>query len=251
MVQEPGSIYLKHIIPKNGSGAALADELVDAIRFYESNDVIKVLGSDGCPTNTGQESGAIHLCEIALWQPLDWAICLLHCNELLFGNFFIHLDGGTVGNVGFKGSLGKTLVSLERDGIVMPFSPVAGKVEKLQDDVILTLSSDQWHLYEACCSLMSGSPPPTSYFGNYHHARWLTLCNCALRLYVISLNPTNKLKKLVSFVTNVYAPMWFSIKKSTNVADGARLFFKAMVLVSSCPQLTKSRPGLLCQNTTK
>ncbi len=52
--------------------------------------------------------------------------------------------------------------------------------------------------------------------------------------------PTQKLKKIVSFIINVYAPLWFGIKKSAKVADGARLFFKVLTLLSSCPHLTKA-----------
>jgi hypothetical protein len=84
---------------------------------------------------------------------------------------------------------------------------------------------------------MNKSDPPTTYFGNYHHARWLTLANRALWFYCTTHRPNAKLKKLVSFIVNVYAPFWFRIKTRNNISEGSKLFFEGLTLVLSCPGL--------------
>jgi hypothetical protein len=116
------------VSPEDSTGRALANELVDSIQLYQSENAIKILGGDGCPVNTGRDNGAIHLCEIELKRPLHWAICLLHLNELIMKNFFKNLDGGTVGDVGFRGSLGKELTSLSRDRKLVDFEVIPGKL---------------------------------------------------------------------------------------------------------------------------
>ena len=61
--------------------------------------------------------------------------------------------------------------------------------------------------------------------GALHHICWLTRANRIMRLYVSSLNPSNKLKGLVKIVMQLYAPGWFQIKSLQSVIDGARNFW--------------------------
>lgn len=158
----------------------------------------------------------------------------------MFKSLFHFLDGKTIGNVGFQGLLGRALVSLRQDNAFVDYETVPGKVETFDNNVVANLSSDQQHLYQACQSVTQGLSPPISYFGNYHPAHWLTLCNQAISHYVTTARLTRKLQKLVIYITNVYAPMWFATKTSSGVSDGSRLFFKPMQLVSSCPLLSEN-----------
>jgi hypothetical protein len=128
-------------------------------------------------------------------------------------------------------------VSLQRDRKVVDFKQVKGKLGKFSDDIIQRLSADQMYLYKICDSVMNKTAPPTTFFGNYHHARWLTLANRALWLYVTTEKPNSKLKKLVSFILNVYAPLWFSVKTKKVVSEGSKLFFLALQLVKNCDGL--------------
>lgn len=52
------------------------------------------------------------------------------------------------------------------------------------------------------------------------HSRWLTTANRILRLYVATVEPSQNLRTLATFIMNVYGPMWFSIKKSSSCFDG-------------------------------
>lgn len=61
--------------------------------------------------------------------------------------------------------------------------------------------------------------------GNLSHARWLTLANRVLRLYVATQDPSIQLCKLAEFVLKVYAPSWFSIKRHPSITSASENFF--------------------------
>lgn len=57
--------------------------------------------------------------------------------------------------------------------------------------------------------------------GKLNHARWLTLANRTLRLYVSKLQPSAKLRILVQYILYAYAPSFFNIKCSSSVLNGS------------------------------
>lgn len=61
--------------------------------------------------------------EDALQKPLQWLICLLHCNELPLRALIQHLDGKTAGPGQFKGPIGKLLDDCEKQ-VIVKFVPV-------------------------------------------------------------------------------------------------------------------------------
>ena len=56
---------------------------------------------------TGIYNGAIRCLEELCERPLQWAICLLHCNELPLPNVFQALDGSTALPDAFNGPFGQ------------------------------------------------------------------------------------------------------------------------------------------------
>ena len=86
------------------------------------------------------------------------------------------------------------------------------KVNPLPKAVLQEMNNDQKYLHE-------DDLPSNLEFLNYllqprklHNARWLTLANRILRLYVSTTNPSEQLYSLVHFVINLYAPAWFQVK---------------------------------------
>ena len=75
---------------------------------------------------------------------------------------------------------------------VLKFEKVLGKVTELPEQVFNELSSDQQYLHSMSIAVQNGiihELITLSYPGNYHHARWLTLANRILRLYVCTQTP--------------------------------------------------------------
>ncbi|GBM15759.1 hypothetical protein AVEN_248553-1, partial [Araneus ventricosus] len=58
--------------------------------------------------------------------------------------------------------------------------------------------------------------------GTLNLARWLTIANRILRLYISTSDPSNELITLVVFFLRVYAPSWFRIMVHDSIKDGAR-----------------------------
>ncbi|KAK4881136.1 hypothetical protein RN001_004455 [Aquatica leii] len=85
----------------------------------------------------------------------------------------------------------------------------------LPDVSVEELSTDQRYLYEICSGISKGiillslsKKDP----GKMSHARWLTMANRILRLYVSTEFPSTNLKVLTKYVIRVYAFAWFNIK---------------------------------------
>ena len=114
----------------------------------------------------------------------------------------------------FKGLIGQAITG---DIYLLPmvkFVPISGRLQQLPESVLSDLSYDQRYLYEISIAVTNWPDKfPTDLLhvkvGALNHARWLTLGNRILRLYVSTIKPTAKLKRLASFILKVYSPCWF------------------------------------------
>lgn len=223
LLEEPESQFLGHVTPTSGSSLDITNSILDFFRGKNmSLENLKMIGCDGTPVNTGFKGGVISRLEKELKRPLQWMICLLHCNELPLRHLYQYLDGKTTGPKSYSGEIGKKLDGCEKLDIVK-FSQIEGNLPtmKLQQD----LSSDQKYLFEICeavsrgeCSEDLAKKNP----GKLSHSRWLTTANRLLRLYVSSDNPSENLKILSEYIMRVYAPVWFYVKLHPSGTHGSR-----------------------------
>ena len=113
-------------------------------------------------------------------------------------------------------------------------------IPKISDD----LSTDQKYLLEIWTAVVTGTCSEDLARRNpgiLSHARWLTTANRILRLYVTTENPTSQLQVLATYVSKVYAPMWFVIKVNSSCKDATRHLWKLIQHSRSLPNdvLTK------------
>jgi len=127
---------------------------------------------------------------------------MLHANELPLRHLVTHLDGVTSGPKSFSGPIGKLLLSCH----TLPTVAFTGIEINLPDMTDVVLSTDQQYLIDMCkaiqsgiCSLELSRRAP----GTLSHARWLTAANRLLRLYVSTLNPSDNLVTLVTYILKV------------------------------------------------
>ena len=146
IVGMPGAEFLTHVTPENGTGVALAKELEAVVR--ELDMPIKVIGMDGCKVNTGPHNGAIRLLELQLNEPLQWVICGLHLNELLWWHILCSADGDTAGPDRLSGPIGSQLHKDVWTEDVAKFAPIPGKVPTIPPEVVQKLSRDQQLAYK-------------------------------------------------------------------------------------------------------
>lgn len=86
IIKEPGSVYLGHVSPNSGSAKDIVASILLCLREQGVPlDNLDLVGCDGTNTNTGWKNGAIRKLEEHLVRPLQWAVCLLHFNELPLG----------------------------------------------------------------------------------------------------------------------------------------------------------------------
>lgn len=227
VVEEPGGQYVDHVTPASGGSADIAQELLDVIREHEGEPV--VVGSDGTAVNTGYKSGVNRRLELALGRPLQQAICGIHTNELTLRHVFRSADGDTSGPNSFKGPLGKQVQEDLTHRPVEQYEAVSGDVPELPEETVRKLSADQKYLDRICHAIQSGSehfPPDLGGKepGALHQARWLTLANRCLRLYVSTSEPSPALIRIVQFILRQHAPGWFRLREFSGISDGARNF---------------------------
>nr|CAI5849554.1 unnamed protein product [Callosobruchus analis] len=160
--------------------------------FYDLSELV-ALGCDGTPTNTSPEGGIIHLIESTLGRSLHRFVYQLHGNELPLRHLFQYLDGKTAGPKCFSGPIGILLQKCETLPLVN-YKPIETKADFPVLDC-KDLSTEQKYLLEICHAVVKSPPELLSRSpGKLHHARWLSLVNRILRLYVGTENPSHTRK---------------------------------------------------------
>lgn len=228
LIKEPGSIYIGHVSPCSGKAIDIARSILSFLKENEfSLEDLDFVGCDGTNINTGWKNGVIHHLEVYIGRPLQWAICLLHFNELPLRHMFKHLDGESKGPNSFCGPIGRQLIRCETLPIVA-FEPIEIIIPEVDRDV---LSCDQKYLLDISLAIKTGSCSNDLSHrnpGSISLSRWLTTANRILRLYVSSEIPSDELKILVKFITKTYMPLWFQIKSSSQFTDGPLHIYRAI-----------------------
>ena len=237
LIEEPNSIYLGHLNPKEGTAEIIGNELFN---FLEKNCIdidegLRVLGCDGAVVNTGIHHGICRRIEEKVDRPLHHFICLLHTNELLLHHLFKKLVGPTSGPKTHTGELAQAIQFKNCDHLeIANFVPI--KVKRYCEGTeldSLKLSTDQDLLFRLCKAVATGKidsdlarrvPGPVS------NSRWLTTAIRILRIYVSEKNPSGELKTLSTFIMHVYAKLWFSIKSQWSCVMGSCHLFEMIRL---------------------
>lgn len=239
VVGEPGEFYLTHVSPEDGKGKTIAQAIYTALEHTLLKEKLAVIGSDGTATMTGACNGAIRLLEEILQKPLQWAICLLHCNELPLRHVFLTLDGPTKGPDSFSGEIGRNLSGCVSEWDVTKFKPISNpNFPQLQNEIIDDLSTDQYYAYRICWAVILGhidTDLEMLEIGHICHSRWLTLACRILRCYTSQQKPSPKLVTLAEFCVKVYFPTWFQIKQKHRISDGSKNFYDLLRRIVQFP----------------
>jgi len=175
---------------------------------------------------SGHKAGFIRCLEEKLGRPLQWVVCLLHCNELPLRHVFLELYGTTKSPDSFSGPVGKKLNGKVSTWSVKNFEPIENaNFPKLPDDIVDDLSSDQYYGYRICLAVMPGYLDPDLQklqISPIVHSRWLTLACRILRFYTSTKQPSKCLVQLTNFCLKIYFPTWFNIKKENKITDEAK-----------------------------
>lgn len=243
LVAFPGGNYIDHVTPKTNRAVDVAIEIMSVIRETGSDKTLKSILCDGTNVNTGKSNGIITKLEQQLGRPLQWLVCLLHMNELPFRKYFNVVDEAlTTGPTTSTGIISKELDFKPTDIPIATFQPIHGKVIDISEEICRDFSDDQLYFLRACLAVQTGRFDSSHIEflqhgnpGNMNHARWLTKANRILRLYMSKWIASEKLVKIVSFIVNIYGPMWFQVKSHSTCQDGAKNFF---FLVKLCQHLS-------------
>ena len=103
-------------------------------------------------------NSAIRCLEELCERPLQWTICLQHCNsELPLRHVFQALDGSTVSPGAFNRPIGQSVKGLVSEWTICKFKVISiPNFPLLPEDVETDLSSDQFHAYKICLAIITG-----------------------------------------------------------------------------------------------
>uniref|UniRef100_A0A6P7H1G5 Uncharacterized protein LOC114349192 n=1 Tax=Diabrotica virgifera virgifera TaxID=50390 RepID=A0A6P7H1G5_DIAVI len=256
IIYEPGSGYLGHVSPLSGSAENIKNAICMFLTEFNINrSDILAIGCDGTVINTGNLGGVMCLLEKEFGRHLHWIVCQLHSNELPLRHLIEKLDGTTSGPRGFSGPIGKSLAICDQLPVIN-YKPIKSELPEVDRE---QLSTDQKFLFDISTAVSTGEFPaslasknpgklsharwlttattgefPASFAsknpGKLSHARWLTTANRILRLYVSTLNPSENLIEIATFINKVYAPMWFTIKTKPKIKDAPFNLWKSIYL---------------------
>ena len=222
------------------AGQVIAMKIYNFLKTYGIDATLQMIGADSTNLNTGCKEGAIVLLEKQLGRRLVWAICLLHTNELPLRHLIIVLDGPTGSGNTLTGPAGQLLPHTQSLPYNPNFPPLScgEPLVSLPPKVVADLSWDQQYGYKIILALEAGTVPhylQIMVIGPVDHSRWLTTANRFLDLWtrvhgLVGQDLAN-LKQICLFILGVYYKMWFAIKRSHTLVDGARHMLKQVQLV--------------------
>jgi len=73
---------LTHVSPQDGRGITIANEVYDAIKGTGLSDTLKVVGTDGTASMTGNKAGFIRCLEEKPGRPLQWVVSPFFCTAM-------------------------------------------------------------------------------------------------------------------------------------------------------------------------
>lgn len=280
---EPGGDFLHHFIPEDGTGQAIGRMLYNVVNLYDSEDSLLAILSDGTAgeyhkyvlgnmdfltnfyyliaVNSGHENGAIRCLELLLEKPLQWCICQLHFNELIYKRLIGLYVGETKGPSKRNTDLDNEIRNVAKN--LKPITNYKRIAGNLQDDVDHSIlqNYDQKYLYMLSCAIARrdgrknllekfGTLPPPPPPGAIHEARWLTYANAAMRLYIQKENPSDDFQRLIFITVHYYVPMFLSIKMNSQIWQGTRHFFNAISRVRTldAEEQREAFPGFLANS---
>ncbi|KAI6651413.1 hypothetical protein LOD99_5220 [Oopsacas minuta] len=109
VVIDQNSRYLFHTTPESGHGINIASSIYTYLQKNRLEREILLVGCDGTNVNVGWKNGSIVNLERMLGRELQWAVCLLHTNELPLRHLFEYFDGKTSVPNSFSGPINKSL----------------------------------------------------------------------------------------------------------------------------------------------
>lgn len=224
LISEPGSKYFGHFEVSSGTAKNITTNVLQFLQKQMNLSDLVAIGCDGTAVNTGRHNGIIRNLEVETGKSLQWIICLLHGNELPLRHLIKKLDGETTGPTGYTGVIGKQLQSCEKLAIVS-FKKINVIVPEVDPNI---LSTDQKYLLEISVAISNGVVSKSlaqKQPGKLAHSRWLTTANRILRLYVGTINPSEELKILTTYILKVYVTTWFSIKLKPDIKYGSLHLF--------------------------
>ncbi len=141
---------------------------------------------------------------------------------------FLTVDGTTKSPDKFTGPIGSQLEGCVSDWDIYPrFKAIPNVNISLPNDVVDTLSTDQYYLYRIALAVSFGHADielAMLEVGPLNHYRWLTLACRTLRKYLSCKKPTKNLVLVVQFIMKFMLRPGLTLKRVTGLLMGSKTY---------------------------
>ena len=245
LVSGKGVTQLLHIAKlPSGTGAAMANAVVDALEEWNITDRIVGMSFDTTASNTGRTNGACVIMQQKLEKNLLAFACRHHVHELILHAAFVDLLGPTSSNEVrlFKRFQAKwytfdhTAYQTGADHAeVVEFLPNADDFQEWASKK-RDLRDDYQELVDLCVIFIGRCPVKGVRFmapGPMHHARWMAKAIYSLKTWLFrsqfKLTTKEKgLRKVCIFVVTIYAKAWVESTKPAAAPNNDLQLLKAL-----------------------
>ena len=245
VTSEPDGSYRMHFTPPEATPAnkpakQVAVVLHDWLVEHGQDTSVLVVGGDSTNSMSGWKGGSIAWLEKLLNRKLFWVICQIHTNELPLRHLIENIDGKTSSKGGFSGPIGKKLPEVNSfvKNLQFPTIPLLQPLVNIPDEILDQMSTDAKLSYRLVKALSIGEMSPElagMKAGPLCHSRWLTTGMAVMFLWTsdhgFKGETLDKLKDIVTFVVQVYFPMFFEIKVKHTIVDAPKHIVTQLKLV--------------------
>ena len=225
----PGDEFAGHVVPPDGTGKTLAEELE---KFVRSRGVdmgkVKSLVSDGCEKMVGWEKGVHASLEKIFRVPFTRIICFFHHLEKSFEVILELYSGRTTSPGSYSSGVGKEVNGdvhklPVQNFEVLPNTYLLDLIDSTKDEVFKGLSNDHQIFMRLLRMVITGDVEQRFVemkIGPLVHSRFTTTEARAIRKYISEEKPSFELTRVVKYLVFVWAPV-FLLSKQMNRLEAA------------------------------
>lgn len=232
ILRQPDLEPLGFISTVHGTSSFIFQKIWDFLNpdGNQSFESLIAIASDGANVNTGSTSGIIRLFEEKLKRNLHWIICMLHLNELGLKHVICAVDGPTTSDSKLSGPTGKKITSVDfMPTNVARFLPIpTGKIPPGLAKMAEHFRGDQRLMMDLAEAIATGQCSEEIAFRNippFSLCRWTSGAIRIQKAYISDDQPSENLVTLVTYVQQVYIPMWVRVRLQDSWQYGSRHLF--------------------------
>ena len=244
VITYPEAEFAGHVVPRDGTGASLG---TDINQFTLDRKIawkdIKYLVSDGCEKMLGWKTGVHATLEKIHGVPFGRIICVFHHIEKSFECVFLLYTGHTSSPGSYSGGIGKMMKGdIHKlplaDFQVLPNPVLLTLLDQISEETFRSFSNDHQIFFGLLRIAITGEVVERwliMKIGEMITSRFTTTEVRVVRLWLSTNNPSFEHTRVMSYIVNVWGPVFAQIKQYNLFIEAPRaLLLEVMLTAKHC-----------------